>query len=193
MDDFEKAMAEYEQKREEERLAFLKNCHEKVTDDGLVYMGLSFILADRFNIEQPYSGANFPEVVYVLLNYWVEHVDEDFMTWIHKDDGPFVKTPKQILKIFPEFSCITSRVGEVVKLANQLYGLELQYDGSDEYYGSYVYSFSFDFNSFTPINMDEIVELKKEISILQKHDVDTSALEEKLAGYGFTPEQLEMI
>ena len=193
MDDIDKAMEEYRRKEEEERLAFLRRCHEKVKDDDdTVYLGLSYILAHRFRIREAYHGSGFHNVVYILLNYYVDHVEEDFMTWLHKDDGPFVKTPDEIKKIFPEFKCITSKAREIVELANQMYGLDLKYD-SNEYYGTYIYSFSFDFNSFTPIDMVEVVELKNEISVLQKHNIDTTALEEKLNNYGFTAEQLEMI
>lgn len=192
MDDLEKQMAEWERQKEEERLAFLKTCHEKITDDGIVYLGLSYILADRFHITAPYPGASFPEVVYELLNYYVENIDEDFITWLHKDDGPFVKTPQQIKNIFPEFACITHKAFEIMKIANQMYGLEMKYD-SDEYHGTYIYAYSFDYNSFTPIDIEAVKKLKDEIAILEKHGVDTTDLQAKLESYGFTKEQLEMI
>lgn len=191
-DDFEEKMKEYERKREEERLAFLKKCHDKITDDGLVYLGLSHILAHRFRIEEPYPGADYPPVVYDLLNYYVDHVDGDFMKWLHSDDGPFVKTPKEILKIFPEFTGISSNARKVMKIANALYGLDMKYSG-DDWYGDYIFSYSFDFNSFTPVDIDEVKKLKDEIAILEKHGVDTSELETKLQSYGFTDEQLEKI
>ena len=46
------------------------------------------------------------------------------------------------------------------------------------------YSYSFDFNSFTPIPIKEIYEIKQEIAILSKYAVDTSALEAKIDSYG---------
>lgn len=192
MDDFEKAMKEYEEQKEKERLAFLKRCHDKITDDGIVYLGLSHILAHRFRIEEPYHGSDYPGVVYELVNYYVDNVEEDFLDWIHKDNGPFVKTPKQIIKIFPEFHNITKDARKIVKLANKIYNLDLKYN-HDEYYGDYIYSYSFDFNSFTPINISEVIELKKEIEVLRKYNQPTDELEKKLTGYGFTPEQLELI
>lgn len=192
MDDIDKAMEKYREEKEKERLAFLKRCHDKITDDGIVYLGLVHILAHRFQIEEAYYGSGYPNVVYELLNYYVDHVDGDFLDWLHKDDGPFVKTPNEIIKIFPEFHNITKDAKSIVKLANKIYNLDLKYD-YDEFHTDYIYSYSFDFNSFTPVSIDEVIELKKEIEVLKKYNQPTVELEEKLAGYGFSQEQLELI
>lgn len=192
MDSLEEEMRKWEEEREKERLAFLKKCHEKITDDSTVYLGLSYIIANRFRISESYHGSGFHDVVYDILNYYVDNVDEDFMKWLHKDDGPFVKTPKQILKIFPEFSCITDSAFEIMKIANQMYGLDMKYDSND-YHGTYIYAYSFDYNSFTPVDIEAVKSLKDEIKVLEKHGVDTSDLQAKLESYGFTKEQLEMI
>lgn len=53
----------------------------------------------------------------------------------------------------------------------------------------YIYSYSFDFNNFTPIPIKEIYEIKQEIAILLKYGVDTSALEAKINSYGL-PEDI---
>ncbi len=191
-DDFEKEMEEYERKREEERQAFLQKCHDKITDGGIVYQGLAFIIAHRFKITEAYHGSGFHDVVYRILNHYVEEVDEDFETWLHKDDGPFVRPAKTMVNIFPEFKKISNKPRKIMEIANEMYGLDLQYDHC-EYHGDYVYSYSFDFNSFTPINVDEVVKLKEEITILKSYGHPTDELEAKLQGYGFTPEQLERL
>lgn len=192
MFDLDKEMEEYERKKEEERLAFLQKCHDKIKDGRTVYEGLSFIIAHRFRITEAYHGSGFHEVVYRILNYYVDEVDEDFQTWLHKDDGPFVRPAKEVVKIFPEFKKISTNARKIVEIANELYGLDLQYDHC-EYHGDYVYSYSFDFNSFTPINVDEVVKLKEEIAILKSYGHPTEELEKKLKSYGFTPKQLERL
>ncbi len=192
MFDLDKEMEEYERKKEEERLAFLQKCHDKIKDGRTVYEGLSFIIAHRFRIDESYHGSGFHDVVYDLLNHYVEEVDEDFRTWLFKDDGPFVRPAKDMVKIFPEFKRISNKPRKLVEIANELYGLDLKY-APNEYYGDYVYSYSFDFNSFTPINVAEVVELKQEIATLEKYGNDASELKTKLRGYGFTDEQLEML
>lgn len=192
MDDLDEMMDEYERKKEAERQAFLQRCHDKIKDGRTVYEGLSFIIAHRFRIDESYHGSGFHDVVYDLLNHYVEEVDEDFSTWLFKDDGPFVRPAREMVKIFPEFKRISNNPRKLVELANELYGLDLKY-APNEYYGDYVYSYSFDFNSFTPINVDEVVELKQEIATLEKYGNDASELKTKLRGYGFTDEQLERL
>ena len=185
-------MEDYERKREEERLAFLQKCHDKITDGSVVYQGLAFIVAHRFRLTEAYHGSGFPEVVYDILNHYVDEVDEDFNTWLHKDDGPFVRPAKDAVRIFPEFKRITTNARKIVEIANEMYGLNLEYSHCD-YHGDYFFSYSFDFNRFTPINVDEVIELKQEIATLQKYGNPTDELEKKLKGYGFTQEQLERL
>ena len=191
-DDFEEKMEEYRRKREEERLAKLKRLQDKITDPQTTYLGLAHIVADRFRITQAYPGSGYSDVVYILLNHYTEEVEEDFMTWLYRDDGPFVKSPRELLKIFPEFTTISDNAHEVMKMANSVYGLDLQYS-SCEWHGDYIYSFQFSYDNFTPINIDEIVEVKREISFCEKYNLDTTALEKKLEGYGLTVEQLEKL
>ena len=57
----------------------------------------------------------------------------------------------------------------------------------------YVYSYSFDFNSFTPISMDEVKEIKAEIKFCEKYGLDHNELDEKLSSFNLSKEVLEMI
>ena len=192
MEDFDTVMEEYYKKEEEKRQKFLQKCHDKV-DNETIYKGLSYIIADRYNIKQVYQEAPFHEVVYIILNYYIEHVDEDINKWLHSNNAPLVKTPTEINKIFKEFSTITENdARETIQLANHIYGLDLKYHYCD-YNGVYIYSLDFDFNSFKPIDLTEIKELKTKINILKEYDVDTNELEKQLNSYGFTDEQLELI
>ena len=68
--------------------------------------------------------------------------------------------------------------------------LDLDYDWVDE---DYMYSFSFDFNSFTPLNIDEVRKLKLEIDFCKKYGIDYSDLEKKFLEYGLDESQIELL
>ena len=190
MDEWEKELEENRSKLEEERLAFLDKCLSKLTDPNLAYRCLALRLGERFEISSDYSN-EFPDAVYSVLNYWVDEVDEDFETWINKDDAPFIRKAEELNKIFPEFSFETS-LRKKVELINKVYGLELML--SENCWGKkYVYAYSFDFNSFTPINVKKIHELKNEIEVLKKHNADTTSLEEELKEFNLPSDVLEVI
>lgn len=186
--DFEKEMNEYEKKRETKRQAFLKKGVNKIKDNGsLVYKSLALYITDRYDI---YSDFKLPTVVYELLNHYIDNVDEDFEEWLHKDNSPLIRKSREIPKIFPEITEITTNKKKIVEIANNIYGLNLEYY-TDYYDTPYLFSLEFDFNSFTPININEIKQLKEEIKILKKHNVDTEELELKLSSYGLTSEQID--
>ena len=189
MTEWEKELEEKRRKEEEERLAFLDKCLSKLTDPELAYRCLSLRVAQRFKIKEDYMG--FPNSVYAILNYWVDEVDEDFEFWLNKDDAPFIRKAKELYKIFPEFSFETD-LRKKVELINKVYGLELYYDG-DEWTDNYVYSYSFDFNSFTPLPVKKIHNLKEEIKVLEKHGADTSSLIKELEEFGLPDDVLEVI
>lgn len=192
MDKFEEAMSEYERKREEERLAFLKKGADKVRhDDDLLYRMMALHLSQRFELGLEWN--NKPHyVVYSILNYYIENVDEDWDEWLHKDNAPIIKPIKEIKRYFPELKAICDSDEEIIRLANSIYNLDIKtdYDGFDV---SHFYTYSFDFNSFTPINVKEIKKLKTEKCILSKYGYDTSEIDEKLNSFGLTEEQLERL
>lgn len=189
MDDWEKELEESRRKEEEERLAFLDKCLTKLTDPELAYRCLALRVAQRFKIREDYCG--FPDSVYAILNYWVEEVDEDFESWLNKDDAPLIRKATELNRIFPELNFETN-LRKKVELINRIYGVELYYDG-DDYLEDYVYSYSFDFNSFTPLPVKKIHNLKKEISILEKYGADASALRKELEDFDLPEDVLEVI
>lgn len=190
MDVFEEKMSEYERKREEKRLAFLKKGADKVrNDDDLLYRMMALHLSQRFELGLEWN--NKPHyVVYSVLNYYIENVDEDWDEWLNKNDAPIIRPIKQIKRYFPELQAIEDDEKKIVEMANNLYDLDIKtdYDGFDV---RHFYAYSFDFNSFTPINVEEIKELKTEKCILSKYGYDTSEIDEKLNNFGLTEEQLK--
>lgn len=185
VDDIEAYMEQRRVEKERRYETFMKTCRDKITDGDVIYRALALFIAKRFDIEIPCYG-DVDGSVYCILNHYVEEVDEDFETWLNKDDGPMIRPMKQLRKIFPEFSFIESDV-EIMKTANKIYGLDLDY--TEDYF----FSFSFDFNSFTPIDVGEIHAIKEDIKILQRYGHPTDELEEKLNSFGLDPEILEAI
>lgn len=164
---------------------FMKTCSEKINDGELIYRAAAFFVAKRFGVEIPSYG-DMDGSVYHILNHYIENVDEDFETWLNKEDGPMIRPMKQLRKIFPEFSFMETD-SEILDAANKIYGLDL------DYIEDYFFSLSFDFNSFTPINVKEVHDIKKDIEVLKKYGHPTDELEEKLNSFGLDPEILEAI
>lgn len=189
--DIDKEMEEYELKREKEKQLFFNKCLSKMDDGKIAYHSFELLLCERFDIEIE-KLLNSPEAIYLVLNHFVENVDEPFYDWVNKNDAPLIRRADELPKIFPEFKCITDKPDKIVELANRIYGLDLKISHED-WYHNYVYSFSFDFNSFTPINLDEIKELKTEIEVLKKHGHPLGDLEDKLKSYGLSDDELEVI
>lgn len=193
VEDIESYFMKIEQEREEERLNFLKEGGDKIRNNNeLLYEMTALFIQDRFNIRDDWYD-KIPAVVWRVTDYYYEEVNEPLNQWLRKDNSPMIKTVNDFKKIFPELSGLCSNVLDMVELANKLYNLELKvdYDGIDE--PEYVYSFNFDFNTFTPINVKKIKELKTEKCVLAKYGHDTSEIDEKLNNFGLTEEQLEMI
>lgn len=189
MDNLEQRLNEYRAKKEQERQKFFKKCSEKVRDGEFIYRMLSLYIAKRYDIDTDFQ---LPDPIYIILNHYVENVDEDIEEWLHKDNAPLLRNGNEIKKIFPEIAEITKNNRKIVEIANQLYGLNLVYY-KDMLGIPYLYSLEFDFNSFTPINIKEIKDLKSEIKTLKKYNVDTTDLENKLKEFDLTEEQIESL
>ena len=189
MKDIEKAMEERRRQREEELQRFFDKCASKINDGRQIYHLLALRLCERFHIDYTFE---IPIVVFDLLDYYVEEVDEDFEGWINKEDAPLIREASQLLRIFPEIACITENHYRIVEIANKIYGLDLRLC-KEEFGEGYVYSYSFDFNSFKPIDMNRIKELKTEISFCEKYDVDYTDLKKELDAFGLSDEYLELI
>lgn len=192
MDSFEDAMKEFERKEEEKRLAFLKKGANKVrNDDNLIYRLMALHLSQRFELGLDWN--NEPHnVVYSILNYYIDNIDEPWEEWLNKDDAPIIKPMKELQRYFPELKAIASNEEEIIRIANSLYNLDIKTD-YDGFNVNYFYAYSFDFNSFTPINVKEIKELKTEKCILAKYGHDTSEIDKRLENSGLTEEQLKRL
>ena len=184
--DIDEYMESIRKEREEKRQKFLNTAVEKMDNGELCYHAFVLLICERFNLKKRYGYV--PDVAHVLAEHFINNVDEPFNKWVYKNDAPFVRPLKDSREIFHEFAFLEND-WEILELANKVYGLDLQVDCEEEY----MFSLSFDFNSFTPINIDGIKELKQEIKILEKHNVDCSDLKEQLNTYGLTEEQLELI
>ena len=190
MEDFmEKYREEQEEKIEkcrkeqkEKRLSLYDKCASKITDSSLIYQMCALRIMQRFELDLRWD--NYPPYVcYKILDYYIENVDEDFGEWLYRDDAPLIRPVSDLRKIFPELILYNEiKNQEIIDLANTLYNVGLHLDTND--HRIYIYSYSFDFNSFTPIPIKEIYEIKQEIAILLKYGVDTSALEAKIDSYG---------
>ena len=58
-------------------------------------------------------------------------------------------------------------------------------------YESYVYAYSLDLDSFVPIDLEKVKELKQEIDFCRKYGLETDELEDKLSDYGVSVKELE--
>lgn len=189
MDDIDKFMEEYHKEKELKRQKFLEKCLSKITDGELAYDLLKLKLCERFDID---TDVHPPEVIYIVLNHFVENVDEPFMEWLTKDDAPLIRPVSHLKTIFPELTVITENKYKLVELANKIYGLDLEV--SEEYMGSdYIYSLSFDFNSFTPLPVDDVVELAREIEFCKKYNIDSDELTDKIKSYNIPKQALDII
>lgn len=189
MDDFELYIKQSEDRRALKNQKFYKLVSDTIGHDGrLLSELLALKVAERFDID--FDGVAYTPC-YKLANHYIlnDNIDIGFVEWLYCDDAPFLKPLHRIGKYFPEFKEITSSDKEIVELANKFYSLDLKIDG--DWYTEYVYSFSLNFNNFTPIKMDEVVELKREISFCKKYGLETEELEGKLAEYGLPEEILK--
>lgn len=189
MDDFELYIKQSEDRRALKNRKFFKLVSDTIGHDGRLLSELMALkVAERFGID--FHGVAYTPC-YKLANHYImnDDIEMGFVEWLYCDDAPFLTSLYKIGKYFPEFKEIAESDKEIVELANKFYGLDLKIDG--DWYTEYVYSFSLNFNSFTPIKMDEVVELKREISFCKKYGLETEELEGKLAEYGLPEEILK--
>lgn len=193
MDVFEKEMSEYERKEEEKRLAFLKKGADKIRDDDdLLYRLMALHLSQRFKLGLDWNNEPY-DVVYIILNYYIDNIDEPWEKWLNKNNAPIIRPLKEIKKYFPELKEISNDEREIIKIANKIYGLDIKtdYDGFD---ANHFYAYELDFNSFNPINIiKRAKELKMEKCILAKYGHDTSKIDEELKKFGLTEQQIEVL
>lgn len=198
INDFEDYREFFEAKREleeQERLQFLKDTREKVykcNDGEFHYRLLVLRVCQRYKLSPEYV----PNAAYAVVNDYIEKMDDiSFEEYLCGPSAPLIRPVKEIRKIFHEFSFLKTNK-EIVDLANKVYGLNLKIVSNGSYGDSYLFSESFSFESFTPINIDEVKTLKDELTILKKHDASNKAIQElkdKINGFGLSKEILELI
>ncbi len=189
--DIDNEMSEYRQKREAERQTFMEKCLSTIKDGEFAYYLLILYVCKRYNIDTDY---NIPYFAYNIVEYYINKgIEVPFSEWLNQDDAPLVRSVKELPKIFPEFKTLAKDEHDYVELANSIYGLELELDGDKHLHdcAEYVYAYKFDFNSFTPINIDELKELLRELQFCKKYNIDTTELENRINEYGFTEEQIK--
>lgn len=192
MDDFEKYIEAKRKKERIEREKFFQKCSDKVNNGEDIYSLLGLGLCSRFKLKLEYDGKP-PKVVWTLVNYYVNEVEEDWNSWLWGYDAPFIKSVEKIKAIFPELAKIYDDIEDIVNLANKLYGLEMKCSYDYYYNIEYVYAFSFDFSSFKPIDIESIKKLKSEREVLKKYGHDVSMLDKEISSFGLSDEELEMI
>ena len=191
MDNFEEYIKEKREQEEKERQAFMDKCASKITDGEFIYHSLGLALCERFKLDLEYNGEP-PSVVWGIVNYYVDNIDEDWVDWLIKDDAPIIRPMSHIKRIFPELAIIKDDIDEIINLANKLYNLDIKTDYNG-YSSEYFYAYSFDFNSFKPLPVSEIKAIKEERKVLNKYGLDVSELDKKLSNYGLSEEELEAI
>ena len=165
---------------------FMKTCSDKIREGSVIYRAMALFIAKRYNVKIPIYG-DLDGSVYHILNHYIKNVeDTPIEEWLNTDDAPFIRSRNELRPIFPEFNFIKDDE-KLVKVVNEFYGLDLNL--TEEY----IYSLSLDFNSFTPIDVEEVNILKTDINVLKKYGYPTTELEDKLQKYGFTEEQLKVL
>lgn len=146
---------EDEAKRQRENDIFFNACLREINgEDAYHYL---IIKASKI--------MNTPKIP-LFVNYYFEnkeHFDCSFEEWLVADNGPLYRN--SIRGLFPELEVITHDEYEIMKMANEYYGLDLHMDPCDEFI--YAYEFNFKELNEKRVNMDEIKDEMKNL-ILQK-------------------------
>lgn len=198
INDFENFNDWIEAKREleeQERLQFLEDTREKCyqcNDGDFHYRLLVLRVCEKYNLDTDYP----PDVAYRVVNNYVEKINDiSFEDYICGPNAPLIRPSKEIRKIFYEFDFLEKN-SEIIELANKVYNLNLEIASGGIWGESYLFSESFSFESFTPIDIKELHTLKQELEVLKKHNTDTKTIkevEEQIKNYGLTDDILELI
>ena len=199
--DFEQAIEERRKEEQKKQEKWLAGAVNKIADDHeLIYFMMGLFIQYRFNIAPQYNGEP-NDIVWGILDNYINNFNGDIKDYLYSDNGPMVRRMCEIPRMFPELVEMIPKGShyedidtnkEILKLANKLYGLEMEPD--DDYFGAeYFYALKFDFNAFQPIDIDKAKRLKKEKIILEKYGHDASAIDERLKEFGLTEEQLECL
>ena len=195
MCDINEEIKRVREEEENEYNQFHETAKRKI-DTFLAYNLLCLRAAERYNIPikgSYYPDQDFPEPIYIIVNHFVQEIDDlKFEEYLRGKGAPLLREETEIRKIFPEFNFLETNQ-EIIDLANKIYDLDLRL--WIPYYGKgYVYSLSFDFESFTPIKLDEAKKLKEEIRVLEDHNVSEDIihpLRDELTKFGLSEKILK--
>ena len=192
MCDFDEAIEKYREERDAKRKEFLDKCLASINDGEFAGELLVLYVCKRFDLPTDYYT---PYSAYNIVEYYIDKgIEMPFPEWLSQNNAPIIRKVGNLKKVFKEFSDITDDVYEIVALANEIYGLDISIedDGCGRY-PEYWYAYEFDFNSYTPININHLKELLIELDFCKKYELDTTGLEIEIYNYGLTDEQLDQI
>ena len=172
-DDFEEFVNEYDRLNNFKNEMFFKKVADTIKDGSLIYDMLCELVRKRFKLD--YSAPT-----HILVNkYFDDDIEMGFKEWLYCDNAPLLVELDDFKELFYELKPLCKSEYDIVDIVNNVYGLDFKLDYNYDC-PSYVYSMSVDFNSFKPIDVKSIIDLKKEIEICKKHNIDTSEMVDKL-------------
>lgn len=135
--------------RERENNIFFNKCLRAIKGED-AYQYFCSKTADILDIGKHYTWC---DPVYAIVNHFFDndmYKEMSLEDWLYSDDGPVIFSLFDMKKIFPEFALVCRSEHEIVDAANEKYNLSL------EIRENYVWSLSFNWNSFTPIPVETV-------------------------------------
>lgn len=145
----ERDMEAYRQEEEIEKNKFFSKCLRAISGRD-AYKYFCSKVAETMDIKEHYDWC---DPVFIIVNYFFDndmYKEMSLDDWLLSDNGPVIFSLFDMKKIFPEFKLICKNEHEIVHTANQKYSVDLKI------IDSYVYSLSFDWNSFEPIPVEDV-------------------------------------
>lgn len=142
--------------RERKEQVFFNKCLRAI-DGKMAYRYFCDVVDRTLGMDSYYSSS------FILVNYFFEndlYLEMSITDWLSRDDGPIMKSKYEAGKMFPEFALISDNPKDIIEMANKVYGLDLKW--SDDYECDYFFSYSFDWNSFEPIDLDKVKKIVSE-------------------------------
>lgn len=137
-------------RRERETQVFFNKCLRAI-DGEMAYKHFCDVVDRTLGMDSYHSSS------FILVNYFFEndlYLEMSITDWLSRDDGPLMKSRYKAEKMFPEFAIISKDPEDIIEMANKVYGLDLEWD--DDFDADFFFSYSFDWNSFEPIDLDEV-------------------------------------
>lgn len=137
--------AKYEAKRKREADIFYSQCLREIKGPD-AYKYLVHVAGET--LECKYGA-------YVIVEHFINNrkkYDCSFIEWLNSDNGPICKY--SIRGLFPELEVLTNDEYEIMKMANEKYGLDIHMDPCDDF----IYAFEFSFKEINKqrVNLNEL-------------------------------------